>query len=230
MAQEACAVWPGVEPARSVDALLGDLLVHATAQAGSPVEGSVWARRRGTDWWLASSGDRVDRCDAAAVRADGPRSVPGEALHVPDVSQEQRWHRWREVVLGQHFRSVTVLHADLTRGDQVSLTLYGDRPESCPESVVERARRFVVQMASLVDLHATIPERSDLPGGGAGYRRRHVTVEQAVGVRMERRGCDATEALHVLTVTAAARSSTVEQVAEAVVEGAVSTATLHRLP
>jgi AmiR/NasT family two-component response regulator len=47
---------------------------------------------------------------------------------------------------------------------------------------------------------------------------------------MERRGCDATEALHVLTVTAAARSSTVEQVAEAVVEGAVSTATLHRLP
>jgi hypothetical protein len=125
---------------------------------------------------------------------------------------------------------VTVLHADLTRGDQVSLTLYGDRPESCPESVVERARRFVVQMASLVDLHATIPERSDLPGGGAGYRRRHVTVEQAVGVLMERRGCDATEALHVLTVTAAARSSTVEQVAEAVVEGAVSTATLHRLP
>jgi hypothetical protein len=230
MAQEACAVWPGVEPARSVDALLGDLLVHATAQAGSPVEGSVWARRRGTDWWLASSGDRVDRCDAAAVRADGPRSVPGEALHVPDVSQEQRWHRWREVVLGQHFRSVTVLHADLTRGDQVSLTLYGDRPESCPESVVERARRFVVQMASLVDLHATIPERSDLPGGGAGYRRRHVTVEQAVGVLMERRGCDATEALHVLTVTAAARSSTVVQVAEAVVEGAVSTATLHRLP
>ncbi|HEY0186166.1 MAG TPA: ANTAR domain-containing protein [Cellulomonas sp.] len=224
-------VWPGLEPARSVDALLGDLVAHA-AQAGAAVQGSVWARRRGTDWRLASTGDRVDRCEAAAVRADGPRAPgrgPEQQILVPDVQVEQRWQHWCEVVLGQRFRSATVLSASLARGDQVSLSLYADQPDVWADALLRRATGFAVQMASLVDLHATIPERrAARPSGGASQRRRHATVEQAVGVLMERRGCDAAAALRVLTVMATARSTTVEQVAGAVVEGAAVPDDAHR--
>lgn len=233
MAPEVCAVWPGVEPARSIDALLGDLVAHA-ARSGAVVQGSVWARLRGTHWRLASTDERVDRCEVAAVGPDGPRGPghgPGQPILVPDVRTEQRWQPWCEVVLGQRFRSVTVVSAALTRGEQVSLSLYADHPDACTDALVHRATGFATQMASLVDLHATIPERqSPPPFGTSSSRRRHATVEQAVGVLMERRGCDATEALHVLTVTAEARSTTLEQVAGAVVEGAVTSEDARRLP
>ncbi len=230
MVPQVCAVWPGVEPSRSVQALLGDLVRHLTDRAGSEVAASVWARRRGTDWWLASTGDRVDRCDVA--QGPGPRESvldTGERLVLPDIRLDDRWRPWRDVVLGQEFRTVVVLSATLARGDRLSLSLYGDGPEICEDDTVHRAGGFVTQMASLVDLHATIPERSHLGGPGSA-RRAHATVEQAVGVLMERRGCDESEAMHVLTVTAEARSTTVEQVADAVVEGAIGQRAEQRHP
>lgn len=221
---ETCAVWPGAEPARSVLALLDDLVTIVERRTGSRVEGTVHARRRGADWLVASTGDRAARCD---LDPDGRRPWraaldSSAAVVLPDLrAEEDGWEPWRLAALAEGFRCVAALPAPLARGGHAALSLYVDDPGSCGPDVVRRATGFVGEMASLIELHSSIPAREPVVPSAA--RRTRASVDHAVGVLMELRGCGEDEARHVLQVLGAAQGRPTEAVAQLVVQHAMST-------
>lgn len=241
---DVCAVWPGPEPARSVVALLVDLLEVLHGRTGSDGEAAVHARRRGTDWFVTASGARLTADggahvtgpgpwtgvlgagtplvlpDVAAARADGHRGLvgpdgPGAAPGVPGLD------RWGPDVLARGFRCVVAVPAPLPRGGCAVLTLYLDDAGACGPEVVRRAGGFAQQIASLIDLHSTIPARGPAAEPVGPAARVRATVDHAVGVLMEARGCDEDEARHVLSVLAAEQHRPLEVVALSVVQHAV---------
>lgn len=219
---ETCAVWPGAEPARSVRALLDDLVEIVERRTGCEVEGTVHARRRGADWLVTSSGERAARCDAAPAGHRPWRAALDSSTVVvlPDLhAEEDGWEPWRRATLAEGFRCVAALPAPLARGGVAALSLYLDDAGACGPEVVRRATGFVGEMASLIALHSSIPAREPVPRPGT--RRARASVDHAVGVLMEVRGCDAEEARHVLQVLGAAQGRTTEAVAQLVVEHAV---------
>ncbi|WP_282944191.1 GAF and ANTAR domain-containing protein [Cellulomonas endometrii] len=217
---EVCDVWPGTEPARSVQALLDDLVEIVAGRTGSGVEASAWARRRGTDWLITSSGERADRCDAVVVGSDGPwRAVLDTAtpVVVPDLRASQEWHAWRRTALGEGFGCVVAVPAPLARGGHAALSLYLEEPGSSGPEVVRRVDGLAQQIASLIDLHSTIPAREPVPPASAATRRTRASVQHAVGVLMEMRGCDEGEARRVLGALQRAQGRPLDVVAAAVV-------------
>ena len=222
---EVCAVWPGAEPARSVLALLDDLGRLVARRTGSPVEGAVHAHRRGADWLIASAGDRLTRTGAAADGAGPWRDAVGSGtpLVLPDLRDATGpgTGPWRAAALRAGFRCVLAVPAPLTRGGAAALTLYLDEPGSCDPEVVRRASRFAGAMASLIDLHSTIPARDPVLPEAEAARLTRASVDHAVGVLMEVRGCDEDEARHVLEVLRASQGRSLEAVAASVVRHAV---------
>jgi hypothetical protein len=222
---EVCAVWPGTEPARSVLALLEDLARLVTGRTGSPVEGAVHAQRRGADWLIASAGDRLTRTGAAADGTGPWRDAVGAGA--PLVLADLRDAAgpaagpWRAAALRAGFRSVLAIPAPLSRGGTAALTLYLDEPGSCDPEVVRRAAGFAGEMASLIELHSTIPARDPVLPEAEAARLTRASVDHAVGVLMEVRGCDEEEARHVLDVLRASQGRTLEADAAAVVRRAV---------
>lgn len=216
MTGEPRAVWPGTEPCRSLLGLIADLVQRVGAVG---VEGTVWARRHGTDWWIASSGERADRCDRLADGMDGPRRAAlasGQAVVVPDVVVDGDWPGWRAVTRAAGLRSALALPADLDRGGRSVLCLYGREPGPWAPEDLHRATALARQVGSLVDLHSTIPAQSRRVPEPVERRRSALAVEQAVGVLMERRSCDEPEAREVLATTAEAHGTTLAELAAAV--------------
>lgn len=227
---EVCAVWPGTEPARSVVAVLEDLLTLVTVRTGSDVEGTVHARRRGTDWFVAGSGERFGRRDAVVSRSAGPWCTVLDARRpvvLPDLRQPAdalpgpAGTPWWQPTLDAGFRGVVAVPAPLARGGHAVLTLYLDEAGACGPEVVRRAAGFAEQAASLIDLHSTIPAREVPHAPASGGGRTRATVDHAVGVLMEARGCDEDEARHVLAVLAAEQARPLATVALSVVQHAV---------
>ncbi|WP_147796781.1 ANTAR domain-containing protein [Cellulomonas sp. Y8] len=222
---EVCAVWPGAEPARSVLALLDDLVGLVTAGTGGAAEGAVHAHRRGADWLIASTGDRLTRSGAAVDQAGPWREAlgTGASLVLPDLRAEAAAaaEPWRAVALRAGFRGVLALPAPLQRGGTAALTLYLDEPGACGPEVVRRAGGFAGEMASLIELHSTIPAREPALSEAEAARRTRASVDHAVGVLMEVRGCDEDEARHVLEVLGASQGRTLDAVAASVVRHAV---------
>jgi len=222
---EVCAVWPGSEPARSVLALLDDLIGLVTGRTGSPAEGAVHAHRRGADWLIASAGERLTRTGAAADGAGPWRAALGTGAPVvlPDLRDADGpvAEPWRAAALRAGFRGVLALPAPLARGGTAALTLYLDEPGSWEPEVVRRAGGFAGEMASLIELHSTIPAREPAVSEVEAARRTRASVDHAVGVLMEVRGCDEVEARHVLDVLGASQGRTLEAVAASVVRHAV---------
>jgi hypothetical protein len=256
---EVCEVWPGAEPARSVLAVLDGLRAVVAAGTGSVVEGTVHARRRGADWFLAAAGERVERAGPVAGGVWAEALDAGRAVVLPDLPDRPglpdlpdlpdrpglpdladladladeraggraaaaRWGAAR--VAG--FRGLVVVPAPLRHGGHVALTLYLEDAGACGPEVVSRAAGVVRQVASLVDLHTTIPARGPEPASAAAAGRTRATVDHAVGVLMEARSCDAEEARHVLTVLSAEQGRALEAVALAVVQHAVRRAPERR--
>lgn len=219
---ETCAVWPGAEPAGSVLALLDDLVGIVARQTGCEVEGTVHARRRGADWLVATSGERAPRCDADPLGRRPWRAALDSSTTVllPDLrAEEDEWEPWRRATLAEGFRCVVALPAPLARGGVAALSLYLDDPGACGTDVVRRATGFVGEMASLIELHSSIPART--PTQPSRGRRTRATVDHAVGVLMEVRGCGEEEARHVLEVLGSTQGRTAEAVAQLVVQHAV---------
>jgi hypothetical protein len=203
-------------------ALLDDLVGIVARQTGCEVEGTVHARRRGADWLIATTGDRAARCDAdpAGHRPWRAALDSSTAVLLPDLrAEENGWEPWRRTALAEGFRCVAALPAPLARGGVAALSLYLDDPGACGPEVVHRATGFVGEMASLIELHSSIPART--PTQPTRARRARATVDHAVGVLMEVRGCGEEEARHVLEVLGATQGRTTESMAQLVVQHAV---------
>lgn len=221
---EVCAVWPGTEPARSVRALLDDLVQVVTGRTGSAAEGAVHARRRGADWLITTAGDRLARSGGTTTDGSGPwRDVlgTGEPLVLADLRDADGAHPWQRGALAAGFRGVLALPAPLARGGAAALTLYLDDPGACGPEVVRRATGFAEEMASLIELHSTIPAREPALPESEAARLTRASVDHAVGVLMEVRGLDEDEARRVLEVLRASQGRTLEAVAASVVRHAV---------
>lgn len=222
------AVGAGAEPARSVLALLDDLVALVRERSDGGAELTVHARRRDLDRLVAATGDRVEHVDALAP--DVPwRTVldaPGPVIlgDLRSTAGCAAWPRWREATVAAGFGSAVVVGAALPRGGASVLSLYLDRPGAAQAEIVRRTAGFAGQVASLIALHDTIPAREGPPRSARVSRRSRASVEQAVGVLMEVRGCDERQARHVLTVLAGQQGRTLESVAGAVLDRAVRTA------
>gem|GEM_PF-1702305 len=220
-------MWPGTEPARSVLALLEDLLHLVAGGTGSTAEGAVHARRRGSDWLITSAGDRLTASRGAATDCSGPwREVlrTGRPLVVPDLRDPDAdvpEGTWRAAAVAAGFRSLVVLPAPFARGGGAALTLWLDEAGGGGPELLRRAGGFAEAITSLIDLHLTIPARDVVSPAEQLGRRTRASVDHAVGVLMEVRGCDEDEARHVLEVLGATQGRTLEAVAASVVRHAV---------
>lgn len=217
---EGRAASPGSEPARSVRAMLEDLVRSAAAATGAPAEATARVRRRDGDREAGAVGERAPACDAGD---DAPwRTVLDEphAIVLPDLTAASAWPRWREAAVAAGFGSALVVAAEVPRGGRVALTLHLDAPGAAGPAEVRRAAGFAGQVASLIALHSSIPIRPAPAPAVLTARRSRAGVEQAVGALMEVRGCPEGEARHVLAVLAAEQGRSVEAVAASVVEHA----------
>lgn len=221
------AAGTGAEPARSVLALLDDLVGLVRERTAGGAELTVHARRRDLERLVAATGPRVEHVDAIAL--DVPwRTVlgaPGPVIltDLRSASGSAAWPLWREATVAAGFGSAVIIGAGLPRGGASALSLYLEAPGAAGPEIVRRVAGFAGQVASLIALHDTIPAR-ERPGPAASVSRRsRACVEQAVGVLMEIRGCDEREARHVLTVLAGQQGRTLESVAGAVLDRAVRT-------
>lgn len=219
------AAGAGAEPGRSVLALLDDLVAVVRDRTSRGAELTVHARRRDLDQLVAAAGPRAER--VAGIRSDVPwRTVldaPGPVIltDLRSASGCAAWPRWREAAVAAGFGSAVVVGADLPRGGGSVLSLYLDGTGAVEAQVVRRVAGFAGQIASLIALHDTIPARRHPERPSGVQRRSRASIEQAVGVLMEARGCDDREARHVLTVLAGRQGRPLEQVAGAVLDSAV---------
>jgi hypothetical protein len=213
------------EPARSVLALLDDLVALVRERTARGAELTVHTRRRDLDRLVAATGPRAAGVDE--TRADTPwRTVlgaPGPVIltDLRSASGCAAWPRWREATVAAGFGSAVVVGATLPRGGAAVLSLYLDEPGAVDAQVVRRVAGFAGQIASLIALHDTIPARGRPARPVEAPRRSRASIEQAVGVLMEVRGCDEREARHVLTVLAGRQGRPLEQVAGSVLDRAV---------
>lgn len=197
----------------SLDTLVQTLVQQAGRTLGVDALACATATVRGVDRWLAAGSVAVARCDGAQDRPrQGPRYLArrtGEPVVVRDLVgpfdravaaddvDDDRWPVWAHACRVQGFRSAAVVvgtHRDVT----VHLGLYARQVQPW-ERVLDRGVALAQGIASVVAVREEVVALAQAMDDLLDCTRSRELMDQAVGVVMAERGCDAATAMAVLT-------------------------------
>jgi GAF domain-containing protein len=171
---------------------------------------------------IANSGDLAVRADEIQYgRGQGPcldALHSGMVIHVPDLTTDGRWPDYRSHALTQGVRSSLSLPL-IVRGETLgALNLYSAVLHSFTDAEIRQAAAFARQAATslaIVLRHADQVKLEDQLRDAIATRG---VIDQALGIMMAQRGCNAAEAFTVLREASQHRNRKVYEIAAELIE------------
>ena len=170
---------------------------------------------------LASSGP-----DAQAIGrieyeySDSPgmaASLEQAAIHIPDVTADDRWPEYSAAVLGQGVRTVLALPFELDGDTKAALLLYSRRPNRFDGRVLKFAADFVSQTSLALRLAVRFAHYSETAANLRATLESRTVIDMAVGIIMAQNRCSQLDAFEILKTASSTRNSKLHDVAAAVV-------------
>ncbi|OBH19082.1 GAF and ANTAR domain-containing protein [Mycobacterium sp. E3247] len=183
-----------IDTAAGLNELIGNGVLHV---AGSQYAGITVAERSKSVTNVAATHRYPVLLDEIQNRyAEGPcveAAWRHHVMHVEDLSEEQRWPRYRRHVLEQTpIRSILSYELFVDRGSMAALNFYADAPHAFPDDSLELGAVYATHIA----LAWSMLRRQDQFRSALASRD---MIGQAKGIIMERFNLDAIEAFELLT-------------------------------
>lgn len=171
---------------------------------------------------IANSGDLAVRADEIQYgRGQGPclQALHSDVMiHVPDLATDERWPEYRSRALPQGVRSSLSLPLIVRGATLGGLNLYSPVQHTFTEAEIKHAAAFARQAATslaIVLRHADQVKLEDQLHDALATRG---VIDQALGIVMAQRGCNAAEAFTVLREASQHRNRKVHEIAAELIE------------
>ncbi|MEE1930191.1 GAF and ANTAR domain-containing protein [Streptomyces sp. TRM 70351] len=186
----------------SLDGFLDALAAHALACTPTARGCGITVSREGRPVTVASAGSSATELDEKQYGLDdGPclRALRlGEEIMVPDMLAERRWGPYPSYAVASGVRSsfsVPVAARTHTAG---ALNLYSAEPEGFAESDVTRLRGIAAEATGAIALAQRISDAQEFAEHLQTALASRTVIDQAIGIIMGQRRCDAEQAFDVL--------------------------------
>lgn len=179
-------------------------LVRGASEAGVSL-----VRKRGRIDTVGPTSELVARADELQhMLREGPcvDALQADEIDAPDLTTEERWPRWRPVVVEAGVRSMFCVQLYLDDRNLGALNLYGVSPEAFDDADREAARHLASHAAIAI---SSAHERATLQEAVVN----RTVIGQAEGLVMERYGVDADQAFALLVRYSQHRNVKLAQVA-----------------
>lgn len=173
----------------------------------------------------ASSDPRAAHCDEveAAERVGPCVDAMGtlQAVLVPDVTQETRWPAWAATARALGFRTAAAFPSHLDGHAGAALNVYGDRLQEWDRATLVRCDVYAQMIGTVVDLCLRTEELDRRRAALQEALAAQAAIDRAVGAVMATAGCDAAEALHILTTASRDGGADLPDIARTVLQDLV---------
>ena len=143
----------------------------------------------------------------------------GQLHHVPDISREERWPRFTSHAFAQGVRSILSVPLNVSGGTAGALNLYATQPQVYNEATQQQAEVFAGYMAGALGIALKLADQVQLSANLRAALASRAVIDQALGILMAQRRCDAQEAFEILRQAWNNRNVKVAAIAAAIVAG-----------
>jgi GAF domain-containing protein len=141
----------------------------------------------------------------------------GQIVHIDDMSEEQRWPDWAAEAVAQGAGSSLSIPLPVQREVSAALNIYSTKTHAFDAESIEVASTFAAYAGvALVNMHLYEGQAHVAEQLQAAMKSRAV-IEQAKGIVMAQRGCNAEAAFDVLVQLSQASNRKLRDIAEVVV-------------
>jgi GAF domain-containing protein len=200
-----------------VDVFL-DQAVRVATEVVTPAAGcGLTLRRDDGAFTVASTGDLAARGDEVQYGAgEGPcleALSSGKPVEVVDLSEDERWRRYRDHALRLGIVSSLSLPMTVDRETVGALNLYATRPAAFTEPERSRAAAFADQATAALTVILRQADQAVLHRQLTDAMSSRSVIDQALGVLMGQQRCTATEAFTLLRQASQHRNRKLRDVA-----------------
>jgi GAF domain-containing protein len=141
----------------------------------------------------------------------------GEIMHIEDMNDEQRWPDWAAEAVAQGAGSSLSLPLPVQREVGAAINIYSTKRHAFDAASIEVASTFAAYAGvALANMHSYEGQAHVAEQLQAAMKSRAV-IEQAKGIVMAQRGCDAEAAFDVLVQLSQASNRKLRDIAEVMV-------------
>jgi GAF domain-containing protein len=166
----------------------------------------------------------LDLDEAQYGHGYGPclEAAVGQEIHmITDARQETRWPEYIKVCIAYGSLSSLSVPVPVRENMQAALNLYGREAHAFDDAAEETGREFASYVAVAVrNMHLYETTREWAKNLDAAMRSRAI-IEQAKGILMSQRRCDASTAFSLLAQASQRSNRKVRDIAQSLVEGVV---------
>ncbi|MHA6631182.1 GAF and ANTAR domain-containing protein [Pseudonocardia sichuanensis] len=142
----------------------------------------------------------------------------GEIVEMTDIAADERWPRFAALAAEQGSGSALSLPLGTgPTGVVGALNVYGRTPDAFTDDDRERARRYAAQAAAAVAIGVRLAQRAELSEDLRAGLSSRATIDQAIGIVMAQRRCDADAAFAVLRELSQTSNTKLREVAAQVI-------------
>ncbi|MEE2522311.1 GAF and ANTAR domain-containing protein [Pseudarthrobacter sp. J75] len=213
---------------QDVEDFLAELARHC-AEALSGPNGKVLAgitlMRQRSAFTVASSSNEAQQLDEVQYKfKDGPclKACREKVLiHVPDLSRDQTWPEYSDVIVKRGIRSVLAVPFELT-GDEAraGLNLYSDQPKAFGQDEVKEAIGLVEQASTGLSLAVRLANSTETANHLRAAMEARTVIDTAIGVIIGQNRCSQEEAIRLIKSASSSRNMKLRDVAVAIVQSA----------
>ena len=185
-----------------LSAILKQVVELARQVLPVPTQASLTVIAAGEPSTVAFSGDTARALDERQYELDGGPCLDaartGQLIHVPDTQTESRWPKYLETAVERGVRSSLSVPLPLPRAVTGALNFYAADTDPFDEVTTELARTFAGHAAVAVANAHLYETTASLAQQMQHAMASRATIEQAKGIIMRDRGCDADAAFAAL--------------------------------
>jgi GAF domain-containing protein len=156
------------------------------------------------------------------LHGDGPclqAAVGQEIREITDARQEERWPDYARACAERGALSSLSMPVPVRENIQAALNMYAPKPDAFDDVAKETGREFASYVAVAVrNIHLYETTRERAMHLDAAMRSRAV-IEQAKGILMCQRRCDASEAFSMLVAASQRSNRKLRDIAQSIVDG-----------